>query len=118
MEQDKLIYCSDLLALKKQLKADGYYDEESGTYTVNQTLTPLKYKDNTSLSYVRGFSLDLSVYIMLEDLGSYESILLDDNSDKLDLYKGIYPFDTPIEYKDDNGDTQTYLPPFKIGSFA
>ena len=115
---DKIIYCSDLVALKAQLKADGYYDEESGSYTVNYTLTPLKYNGNTSLSYVRGFSLDLSVYTMLEDLGDYESILLPENSGKLEKYKSVYPYDTPIEYIDEDGITQTYLPPFKIGEFA
>jgi len=55
---------------------------------------------------------------MLEDLGDYESILLPENSDKLDKYKSVYPYDTPIEYIDEDGNTQTYLPPFKIGEFA
>ena len=115
--EDKIIYCSDLIALKDQLKADGYYDEESGTYTVNYTLTPLKYNGNTSLSYVRGFALDLDVYTMLEDLGTYESILLDENSSKLDKYKSVYDYETPISFIDENGETQTYANPFKIGDF-
>ena len=114
---DKIIYCSDLTALKEQLKADGYYDEESGQYTVNHTLTPLQYNGNTSLSYARGFALDLSVYTMLEDLGTYESILLPDNSDKLDKYKSVYDYETPVEYTDENGEVQTYTKPFKIGEF-
>ena len=118
MEQDKLIYCSDLVALKAQLKADGYYDEESGSYTINHTLTPLKYNGNTSLSYVRGFSLDLSVYTMLEDLGDYTTIIEAGNEDKLAKYKSVYDYETPVEYIDEDGNIQTYLPPFKIGEFA
>lgn len=116
--EDKIIYCSDLTALKEKLIADGYYDEESGTYTVNHTLTPIVKKDNTSLSYVRNFALDLNEYSMLEDLGTYESIVLDENSDKLDKYKSVYDYETPIEYTDENGNVQTYKKPFKIGEFA
>ena len=116
--EDKIIYCNDLQALKGKLKEDGYYDEESGTYTLNHTLTPLQYKDNTSLSYCRGFSLDLDEYTMLEDLGTYESILLDGNSDKLDKYKSVYDYEKVIEYTDDEGNTQSYTKPFKIGEFA
>jgi len=114
---DKIIYCSDLTALKKQLVADGYYDKESGTYTVNYTLTPLQYNGNTSLSYVRNFSLDLSVYTMLEDLGTYESIILASNDSKLTKYKSVYDYTTPVKYTDENGNTQTYTKPFKIGDF-
>jgi len=118
MSYDSIIYCNDLQALKDKLIADGYYDEESGTYTLNHTLTPLQYKDNTSLSYCRGFSLDLDEYTMLEDLGTYESILLDGNSDKLDKYKSVYDYEKVIEYTDDEGNTQSYTKPFKIGEFA
>ena len=115
---DKIIYCSDLTVLKEKLKAEGYYDEESGTYTVNHTLTPIVKKDNTSLSYVRNFALDLNEYTMLEDLGTYESIILPENSDKLEKYKSVYDYGTPIEYTDENGDVQVYKKPFKIGDFA
>lgn len=115
---DKIIYCNDLTALKEKLIADGYYDEESGAYTVNHTLTPIVKKDNTSLSYVRNFALDLNEYTMLEDLGTYETIVLDENSDKLDKYKSVYDYETPVEYTDENGDVQVYMKPFKIGDFA
>ena len=113
---DTLIYCSDLTALKTQLKADGYYDEESGSYTVNHTITPLKYNGNTSLSYCRGFALDLDVYTMLEDLGDYDVMFADVN--KHNLYKSVYPYDVPIEYLDENNLIQLYNLPKKIGSFA
>ena len=117
---DKIIYCNDLEALKTKLKADGYYDEESDSYTTNQTLTPIVKKTvnniTLSLSYVRGFCLDLAEYTMLEDLGSYDDILAD--TAKLDKYKSVYDYETPIQYTDENGDTQTYTRPFKIGVFA
>ena len=116
--EDKIIYCSDLAALKEQLKADGYYDEELGTYTVNHSLTPVVKNGNTSLSYVRGFVLDLNEYTMLEDLGDYESIVLPENSDKLAKYKSVYDYETPIEFTDEEGVTHTYIRPFKIGEFA
>ena len=118
MLNDKIIYCNDLQALKDKLKEDGFYNEESGTYTLNHTLTPLKYKDNTSLSYCRGFSLDLDMYTMLEDLGTYESILLPENSDKSDKYKSVYDYEKVIEYTDEDGAEHTYTRPFKIGEFA
>ena len=113
---DTLIYCSDLTALKKQLKADGYYDEESGSYTVNNTLTPLQYGDNTSLSYVRNNVLDMSKYPMLEDLGSYEQ--MESNPDARAKYLSVYDYETPISYIDEDGNTQEYYKPKKIGSFA
>ena len=116
--KDRIIYCSDLTALKEQLKADGYYDEEYGSYTVNHTLTPIVINGNTSLSYVRNFALDFGVYTMLEDLGTYESILLPENADKLAKYKSVYDYETPVKYTDENGVVQTYTKPFKIGDFA
>ena len=115
---DKIIYCNDLIALKAQLKSDGFYDEESGLYTTDYALTPIKKNGNTSLSLVRGLSLDLNVYTMLEDLGDYKSIIKKTNKAKLDKYKSVYPYDVPVKYVDENGDTQTYTLPFKIGEFA
>ena len=112
---DTLIYCSDLTALKTQLKADGYYDEETKTYTVNHTITPLQYNGNTSLSYCRGFALDLDVYTMLEDLGDYDVMFAD--ADKLAKYKSVYDYTIPVEYTDEEGNVQTYMLPERIGSF-
>jgi len=120
---DKIIYCSDLEALKAKLKADGHYDEESGAYTVNHTLTPLKYKDNISLSYVRNFALSIEDktdfegnviegYWMLEDLGTYQSIMND--AEKLAKYKSVYDYEAT--YTDEDGNT--YGVPFKIGGFC
>ena len=116
--QDKIIYCSDLKALKEQLKADGHYVEETDSYSVNHTLTPIVKKDNTSLSYVRGFALDLDTYIMLEDLGDYETILLPENVDKLAKYKSLWDYEEEIITVDEDGNEYTYKRPFKIGSFA
>jgi len=113
---DTVIYCSDLIALKTQLIADGYYDEESGTYTVGHSLTPLKYKGNTSLSYVRDNALDMSVYTMLEDLGTYDEIWADVVKD--DKYKSVYDYTIIQTYTDEAGNVQTYTLPKEIGRFA
>lgn len=114
--KDELIYCSDLTALKIQLKDDGFYDEESGSYTVNHTLVPLKYNGNKSLSYVRNCVLDLNEYIMLESLGSYDECF--GNIEKDNKYKSVYPYDVPIKYADKDGVEQEYMRPKKIGVFA
>ena len=114
--KDTLLYCSDLKALKEQLRADGYYDEESGTYTVNHTLTPLQYKDNTSLSYVRNNVLDMDKYPMLEDLGGYDE--MEANQDARAKYLSVYDYETPITYIDEDGTEKEYYRPKKIGVFA
>ena len=114
--KDTLLYCSDLTALKEQLKADGYYDEESDTYTVNHTLTPLRYKDNTSLSYVRNNTLDMTKYPMLEDLGDYDEMEAD--GDKRAKYLSVYNYETPIKYIDEDGTEKKYYLPKKLGVFA
>ena len=33
-------------------------------------------------------------------------------------YKEVYPYDTPIEYTDEDGTVRTYTRPEKIGVFA
>ena len=114
---DTLIYCNDLEALKVQLKTDSRYDAESDTYNSGCTLTPIKHSENnTSLSYTRGFSLDLSVYTMLEDLGDYDVMFTTPESEA--KYRSVYPYLTPIEYVDEEGVTQSYMRPQKIGAFA
>ncbi len=113
---DKIIYCSDLEALKAKLKENGFYDDESDSYNTKDTLTPLKYNGNTSLSYVRGFTLDLAVYTMLEDLGDYETMFADEA--KHAKYKSVYPYDVPVTYMDENNVEQSYNLPEKIGIFA
>jgi len=115
MNVDNIIYCNDLEALKVQLKTDGKYDEETGTYTSDCSITPIKYAGNTTLSYTRGFSLDLSVYTMLENLGTYDEIWAD--ADKDAKYKSVYPYDVPVEYIDEDGVTQSHMLPKKIGNF-
>jgi len=114
---DRIIYCSDLIALKNQLKKDGFYDVNSKTYTVNHTITPLQYKGNESLSYVRDFNLDLNVYTMLEDLGNYNTIVQVGNEAKLAKYQSVYDYLTPVTYTDLEGNKQTYNKPFEIGNF-
>ena len=113
---DSVIYCNDLEALKVKLTEDGYYDEESDSYNVNHTLTPIVHNGNKTLSYVRGLALDLTEYTMLENLGSYDDIA--SNPDKLATYKSVYDFEEEIEFIDEEGVTHTYSKPFKIGEFA
>ena len=112
---DKLIYCNDLEQLKTKLTENGYYDEESNSFTVNNTLTPLKYEGNTSLSYVRNCVLDLEVFTMLEDLGDYDEMFA--NEDSHSKYKSVYPYDVPVVYTDEDGTEKEYMRPEKIGVF-
>ncbi len=114
--KDAIIYCSDLEQLKVQLKADGKYDEETGTYTSDCSITPIKYEGNTTLSYTRDFNLDLDVYTMLQNLGNYDEMEADEVS--RGLYLSVYDYETPVEYIDEEGVTQSYMLPKKIGTFA
>ena len=111
-----VIYCNDLTALKDKLVADGYYDEESGNYILEHTLTPLKYNGNTSLSYCNKLSLDLSEYTMLEDLGDYDEMFNDEVAHS--KYKSVYPYDIPLYYTDDEGVSVEYYRPRKIGGIV
>jgi len=113
---DKIIYCNDLEALKTKLKEDGYYSEESSSYNLPHTITPIKYKDNTSLSLVRDCCLDLSVYTMLEDLGTYDDVFSDDA--KCDKYKSVWDFEEDLIGKNEDGSEYIYHRPKKIGAFA
>lgn len=110
---DKITYCADLIALKQELKDKGYFDEEDGTYTHGMTLTPIVFKDNCSLSLVRGDVVSLD---NLEILGTYDEIFAD--AAKHTKYKSVYPYDTPVEFTDENGELQTYMRPKILGVFA
>jgi len=113
---DSVIYCNDLIALKAKLTEDGYYDEESNSYSVNHTLTPIVKNGNKTLSYVRDMALDLTEYPMLENLGSYDDI--EGDAAKLATYKSVYDYEAIIEFTDEDGDIHTQSKPFKIGEFA
>jgi len=117
---DEIIYCSDLGQLMQELEADGKTEIDGITgevvYTHGNLLTPvIKTGDGKSLSLVRDNKLDMSKYPSLKSLGTYDELFA--NEDSLALYKSVYPYDVPIEYKDENGDTHTYMRPEKIGSF-
>lgn len=115
-----LIYCNDLEAFKTKLQADGYYDEESDTYPLKHTRTPVKKKEINgtihSLSYVMDCVLNIDDYAMLTDLGNYEEMFAD--TARHDLYKSVYPYDVPVTYIDENDEEQSYTLPTKIGVFA
>ncbi len=113
---DTILYCSDLEALRVMLEEDGYYDEESDTYTVNHTLTPIRYNENRTLSYVRDCTLDLDKYTMLENLGDYD-VMFDDELAH-EKYKSVYPYDVEKFYTDEDGTEVGYFMPEKIGVFA
>ena len=115
--EDKLIFCSDIEALKRKLVEDGFYDEETKSFQTGCTLTPIKKQGEKSLSLARELKLDLKEYTMLEDIGTYESILLEENKEQLDKYKSVYPYDVPVVTRDEVGNKTEHYRPFKIGVF-
>jgi len=118
--RDQIIYCSDLAAFRTRLKDLGYAEEVEGelVYNLPHAITPVLYKENESMALVRDCVLNLDEFDMLESLGDYDSIVLDENSDKLDKYKSIHNYETEYTYEDEDGTTHTYTKPFKIGAFA
>lgn len=52
----------------------------------------------------------------MKSLGTYEELF--SNPDSLALYKSVYPYDIPLSYVDEEGNTVEYMRPFKIGEFA
>ena len=117
---NEIILCSDLEAFKVALTENGHYDAENDTFTVNPNLTPIVHTIVgtvvKSLSYVRNNELDLTLYPMIESLGDYNAMFADATA--LAKYKEVYPYDTPIEYADEDGTVRTYTRPEKIGVFA
>jgi len=114
---DRIIYCSDLKALKKQLIKDGHYNEETKSFCTGCILTPIKKNGNKSLTLARVLKLDLKKYKMLKDLGTYYTIRLKKHKSKLNKYKSVYPYDKPIKHIDSKGREVYNFRPFKIGSF-
>jgi hypothetical protein len=127
----ELIYCNDLEAFKIALTANGFYDEESDSFVVNHSITPIKKKEIDgkvhSLSYVMNCVLPIGEvtdedgntsvpYPTLESLGDYEEMFADE--DKHNKYKLVHPYDQPIVYTDEDGNEQSYMLPKKIGVFA
>ncbi len=114
---NEIIYCSDIKQLKQELVTNGYWDEESQEFTHGNEFTPIKKNAlGASLSYVMNNKLDLELFPSLQSLGDYEEMFA--NTAKHDLYKSVYPYDIPVEYEDEDGKTQSYNLPTKIGVFA
>ena len=113
----EIIYCSNLEQLKQELSDNNYYDEGSNNFTHGNMLTPIKKNDSgASLAYVMDNKLDLELFPSLQSLGDYDEMFADDT--KHDLYKSVYPYHIPVEYVDEDGKTQSYDLPNKIGVFA
>ena len=115
--KDEIIYCSNIEQLKLELINNGFYDEESNSFTHGNNLTPIKRNvSGASLSLVRDNKLNLDDFPSLTNLGTYDEVFADIAKD--DLYKSVYPYDIPISYVDEDGVIQTrYLPKY-IGVFA
>lgn len=118
MRGNRIIYCSDKAALKEKLKEEGFYNEENEAFYVNYTFTPIVTKDNKSLSVVKNMDLDFNKFPMLEDLGTYETILLEENADKLAKFKSVNDYETPITIVDEGGNEEVVYRPFKIGEIG
>ena len=114
---DELIYCKNIEQLKQELIDNGYYDEESKSFTHGNSLTPIKKNDlGASLSLVRNNKLNLDDFSSLQSLGTYEEMFA--NVASHDLYKSVYPYHIPISYLDENNLIVEYYLPQRLGEFA
>ena len=112
---NRIIYCSDVTALKNKLVEDGYFDEEAQSFQTGCTLTPIKHKNGKSLSVARHLKLDLKEYTMLEDFGTYDELF--SNPTNLAKYKEVWDYEKEHISTNMDGTTSVYKKPKKIGRF-
>lgn len=106
---DVITHCQNTAELRDELDALGFE-------TIPVTKTPSQRSDNETLALCRVDSLDdLAQFECLTVLGTYDEVLND--PEKRAIYERIYPT-TPVEWIDEDGQTQTYTPPEKFGVFA
>lgn len=94
-------------------------DEETNDkrWTINHT--PIVKNENGSLA-LSILTNDELIFIdqmtTMQSLGTYDELFLNDTNHA--IYKSVYPYGVPIEYIDEDGVTQSYLRPQRIGEFA
>ena len=96
-----------------------YTDETTGDKKWTIQHTPIVKNENGSLA-MSIVNDDELVFInsmtTIKSFGDYPE--LEANAENLALYKGVYPYDVPLSYMDEEGNTIEYMRPFKIGEFA
>lgn len=118
-----ITHVQDTQAFLKELEAlaPHYVYIEEGTNEKKWVIqhTPIVKNENGSLalSLLNDEQLEFVVTMTtINNLGTYEELFA--NIANHVLYKSVYPYDVPIEYVDEEGITQSYLRPQKIGEFA
>ena len=100
---DKIIYVDDNTKLQEEMS------REEDPLSFNHT--PFKVDGNRAISLVRG-----EIPKGIEVMGTYSEIFSDPVLDA--KYQSVYPYKDKIEYVDEEGNTQGYYLPKKIGEFA
>jgi len=94
-------------------------DEYTGTKSWTTQHTPIVKNAKGSLA-MSILSDEELVFIQsmtsIVNLGTYEELFADEVSHT--LYKSVYPYDVPLSYMDEDGNTVEYFRPTKIGEFA
>lgn len=118
-----ITYVADTSAFINELEsmAPSYVitDEETGKKSWTIQHTPLVKNENGSLalSIVNDDELALiNSMTTIKSFGDYPE--LEANAENLAIYKSVYPYDVPLSYTDEDGNTIEYMRPFKIGEFA
>lgn len=94
-------------------------DEETGKKSSRVFTTPVVKNEAGSLALSMLTSEELAILdgmTTIESLGTYEEMFADEEAHN--RYKSVYPYHIPIEYVDEEGVTQSYMRPKKIGEFA
>lgn len=94
-------------------------DEETGKKSWTIQTTPVIKSENGTLAmsiltdeelaFIGGMST-------IKNLGTYAELFANDEAHS--IYKSVYPYDVPLSYIDEDGNTIEYYRPKKIGEFA
>ena len=94
-------------------------DEETGKKSWTIQTTPIVKSENGTLA-MSILTNDELVFISsmatIKNLGTYDELFA--NEEAHALYKSVYPYDVPLSYVDEEGNTIEYFRPQKIGEFA
>ena len=118
-----ITYCKDTKLFMDELEslAPSYIitDEETGKKSWTIQTTPIVKSENGTLA-MSILTNDELVFISsmatIKNLGTYDELFA--NEEAHALYKSVYPYDVPLSYVDEEGNTIEYFRPQKIGEFA
>jgi len=113
--KDTEAYMKELEAMAPSYIATGEDGVKSSS--IQHTPTVRNQNGSLALSAISDYEVSLiSTMTTIENLGTYEELFA--SPDNLSKYKSVYPYDVPLSYVDDEGNTVEYYLPEKIGVFA